>query len=390
MKHTAMVLAVPALVLSVVGTGRSQNAQTSRPAQTITRAGSQAPSKGPAEYFTGNVTVAPQFPANAAAPYSGHLVTFEAGARSAWHTHPAGQRLVVTAGVGRTAEWGGPVQEIKTGDVIWCPPGVKHWHGASPSTSMTHLALSGTVNNQNVVWMEKVTDTQYNAEARPMNPTQSTNPTQALSAKQRAIIPIAAFTSTGEQERLKTALVEGLEAGLTVNEIKEILVQMYAYAGFPRSLNGIQTFMTLMDERGAKGIKDEIGKEATPLPADLNRDEYGASVRAKLVGQEVIPPPSGYQLFTPVIDTFLKEHLFADIFARDILDHQSRELATNAALASMTGTQSQLQFHLGAAMNVGLTEAQMRDFISVIAAKVGQRESESAQQVLTTVLNSRK
>jgi alkylhydroperoxidase/carboxymuconolactone decarboxylase family protein YurZ len=223
-----------------------------------------------------------------------------------------------------------------------------------------------------------------------MNPTQSTNPTQALSAKQRAIIPIAAFTSTGEQERLKTALVEGLEAGLTVNEIKEILVQMYAYAGFPRSLNGIQTFMTLMDERGAKGIKDEIGKEATPLPADLNRDEYGASVRAKLVGQEVIPPPSGYQLFTPVIDTFLKEHLFADIFARDILDHQSRELATNAALASMTGTQSQLQFHLGAAMNVGLTEAQMRDFISVIAAKVGQRESESAQQVLTTVLNSRK
>ena len=142
-----------------------------------------------------------------------------------------------------------------------------------------------------------------------------------------------------------------------MNEIKEILVQMYAYAGFPRSLSGIQTFMALMDERQAGGIKDQVGKDAAPLPTGTNRDEYGAKVRARLAGQEVIPPPSGYQLFTPVIDTFLKERLFADIFARDVLDHRSRELATIGGLASMTGTQSQLQFHLGAALNVGLTEA---------------------------------
>ena len=148
--------------------------------------------------------------------------------------------------------------------------------------------------------------------------------------------------------------------------------------------------MAVMDERRVKGIQDEIGKPATPMPTDWNRDEYGAKVRAMLSGQEVISPPSGYQLFVPVIDTFLKEHLFADIFARDVLDHQSRELATIAALSSMTGTESQLQFHLGAAMNVGLTEAQMRDFISVIEAKVGQREAESAREVLTAVLNSRK
>ncbi|MCG3163403.1 MAG: hypothetical protein JMDDDDMK_04809 [Acidobacteria bacterium] len=164
---------------------------------------------------------------------------------------------------------------------------------------------------------------------------------------------------------------------------------MYAYAGFPRSLSGIQTFMAVMDERQAKGIKDQVGKDATPIPAGMNRNEYGAKVRATLAGQKVIPPPSGYQLFAPVIDTFLKEHLFADIFARDILDHQSRELATISALASMTGTRSQLQFHLGAAMNVGLTEAQMRDFISVLAAWVGESESESAGEALTAVLNSR-
>ncbi|MDB6034969.1 MAG: hypothetical protein JWM16_5307 [Verrucomicrobiales bacterium] len=390
MKHTAILLAVPFLFLSVAGKCRAQSAPEGKPAQTITQAGSQSPSKGPAAYFTGNVTVAPLFPANETAAYSGADITFEAGARSAWHTHPTRQRLVVTAGVGRTAQWGGLVQEIKAGDVIWCPPGVKHWHGASPATPMTHLSLAGEVNNQNVEWMEKVTDEHYNAGTRIMNTTQATNTTHALNAKQQGIIPIAAFTATGEQENLKTALADGLDTGLAVNEIKEILVQMYAYAGFPRSLSGIQTFMAVMDERQAKGIRDVTGKEATPMPADWNRDEYGAKVRARLAGQEVIPPPSGYQLFTPVIDTFLKEHLFADIFARDILDHQDRELATIAALASMTGTRSQLQFHLGSAMNVGLTEGQMRDFLSVLKAKVGDKESESAQEVLTAVFNSRK
>ena len=212
---------------------------------------------------------------------------------------------------------------------------------------------------------------------------------QALNAKQRSIIPIAAFTADGDMERLRTALNEGLDAGLTVNEIKEILVQMYAYAGFPRSLNGIHSFMAVMDARQAKGIKDEMGKEATPVHANLNKDEYGAKVRARLAGQAVIPPPSGYQLFTPVIDTFLKEHLFADIFARDNLDYQNRELATIAALAAMTDTAGQLRFHLGAAMNTGLTEAQMKDFISVLKAKVGNKEAGRASEVLTEVLSNR-
>lgn len=214
--------------------------------------------------------------------------------------------------------------------------------------------------------------------------------TQALSPKQQSIVTISAFTANGDLEKLKTALNEGLDAGLTINEIKEILVQLYAYAGFPRSLNGINTFMAIMEERQKKGIKDKIGKEATPMPADMNKDEYGAKVRAKLAGSDVIPPPSGYQLFVPIIDKFLKEHLFADIFGRDTLDYQSRELATISALASMTGTASQLRFHFGAAMNTGLTEPQMKEFISVLEAKVGKKEAESASQVLTVVLQSKK
>ena len=209
----------------------------------------------------------------------------------------------------------------------------------------------------------------------------------ALNPKQQSIIAISSFTANGNLEKLKGALNEGLDAGLTVNEIKEI--QLYAYAGFPRSLNGINTFMAVMDERKAKGISDKEGREASPMPANWNRDEYGAQVRARLGGRDTIPAPSGYQLFAPVIDTFLKEHLFADIFARDNLDHQSRELATISTLASIPGLGGQLQFHMNAAMNTGLNEAQMKNFISVLAECVGTNEAQAANTVLTRVLASR-
>lgn len=212
---------------------------------------------------------------------------------------------------------------------------------------------------------------------------------RVLNQKQESVITIAAFTANGDMPRLKTALNEGLDAGLTVNEIKEILVQMYAYAGFPRSLNGLGAFMAVLDERQAKGIKDVMGKDASPIPEELNRDEYGAKVRAKLAGQEVIPPPGGYQLFTPIIDKFLKEHLFADIFARDVLTFQERELATIAALTSMPGLEGPLSFHLGAAMNTGLTEEQMKAFIVVIKSKVGSKEADSVNKLVTELLAKR-
>jgi 4-carboxymuconolactone decarboxylase len=218
----------------------------------------------------------------------------------------------------------------------------------------------------------------------------SMNEKQTLSDRQKSIVTIAAFTASGDLKELKTSLNEGLDSGLTVNEIKEILVQMYAYAGFPRSLNGITTFMEVLDKRQAKGIKDEIGKGASPVPADFDKDEYGAKVRAKLAGRDDLPPPSGWQLFVPVIDTFLKEHLFADIFVRDVLSHQGRELATIAALANMTGTEGQLRFHFGAAINTGLTETQMKDFISILNDKIDKKNAENAEEVLNTVLNSRK
>lgn len=131
--------------------------------QQIALAGSQASAAGPAEYFTGRARVDPLFPADDNIQASGAYVTFEPGARSAWHTHPAGQRLVVVSGVGLTQEWGKPVQEIRPGDVVVCPPGVKHWHGAAPRTAMTHLAVTGVVDGKSVQWMEQVSDDQYHA-----------------------------------------------------------------------------------------------------------------------------------------------------------------------------------------------------------------------------------
>ncbi|MET3919066.1 quercetin dioxygenase-like cupin family protein [Variovorax sp. OAS795] len=147
--------------LNTMGAG-AEPAPAAGAAQQIARAGSQPSAAGPAEYFTGRVRVDPVWPATEALNASGGMVTFEPGARSAWHTHPAGQRLVVQSGLGLTQEWGQPVQEIRPGDVVWCPPGVKHWHGAAPFTALVHLAVTGTVNGKNVEWMEKVTDAQYN------------------------------------------------------------------------------------------------------------------------------------------------------------------------------------------------------------------------------------
>jgi quercetin dioxygenase-like cupin family protein len=127
----------------------------------IKRVGSQPSGKGPAEYFTGAVRLDPLFQAPQPARVVCASVTFEPGARTAWHTHPLGQTLIVTAGSGRVQRWGGPMEEIRPGDVIWIPPGEKHWHGASAKTAMTHIAIQEALEGKTVDWLEKVSDEQY-------------------------------------------------------------------------------------------------------------------------------------------------------------------------------------------------------------------------------------
>jgi 4-carboxymuconolactone decarboxylase len=206
---------------------------------------------------------------------------------------------------------------------------------------------------------------------------------QPLSAKQQSIIPIAAFTANGDLQKLKSALHEGLDAGLTVNEIKEILVQMYAYTGFPRSLNGINTFMDVIKEREQKGIKDKPGKEPGPLPVNKSSIELGTEIQTRLAGR---PVTGAIYTFAPAIDQFLKGHLFGDIFGRDNLDFASREIATISALSSMDGVNSQLEAHLRIGFNSGLGEVQMRSLVDVLQAKVGKREADNANSALNKVM----
>lgn len=207
-----------------------------------------------------------------------------------------------------------------------------------------------------------------------------------LDRKNQAIIPIAALTASGEIEKLKVNLNKGLEAGLTINEIKEALVQMYAYAGFPRSLNGLSAFMEVLDERKKNGITDIIGHESKPLPTDRTSLEFGTNNQTMLIGTEVKGPLFE---FSPEIDTYLKAHLFGDIFQRDSLSWKQREIATIAALANLKGVNNQLSAHYNISMNNNISVSELKAFIRIIETHCGTQVSENAQQVLETVLKNK-
>ncbi|WP_082008483.1 carboxymuconolactone decarboxylase family protein [Photobacterium gaetbulicola] len=203
--------------------------------------------------------------------------------------------------------------------------------------------------------------------------------------KEKAIIPIAAFTASGNIDELKVSFTEGLEAGLTINEIKEVLVQLYVYAGFPRSLNGLTAFMEVMSEREANGVKDTVGKSASPLPTDQTSLEFGTVNQTKLIGA----PLSGALFdFSPQVDEYLKAHLFGDIFERDVLTWKEREIATIAALANIPGVNSQLASHYNISMNNDITPAQLQAFVKVLERKCGAAIAENAQAVLAQVLST--
>jgi len=353
--------------------------------QQIMRAGSQASSVGPEDHFTGRARVDPLFALDDGSNAAGAYVTFEPGARSAWHTHPAGQRLVVTSGTGLTQEWGRPVQEIHPGDVVSCPPGVKHWHGAAPTTAMTHLAVTGSVDRTTVTWMEKVSDAQYNAAgAAAPRGHETMMAEQTLSAKQQAIPVIAVFTATSDMAKLHASLNQGLDAGLTISESKEILVQLYAYVGFPRSLNALGALMKVVEARKQRGIHDAAGREPSrAIPTGDALLAIGTANQTKISGAPVRGPLFE---FAPIINQYLQAHLFGDIFERDNLDWQSRELATVGALAATPGAEPQLRSHMAASMRVGVTRGQLRHLTEVLADRGEVDAAQRATDALTQAL----
>ncbi|RZJ93050.1 MAG: carboxymuconolactone decarboxylase [Hymenobacter sp.] len=213
---------------------------------------------------------------------------------------------------------------------------------------------------------------------------------EPLTKRQQALVTISALTAKGDLPKLHDALGQGLDNGLTINEEKEVLAQLYAYCGFPRSLNGLTTLMKVVDERKAQGKHDAVGKDASPIISTEPKYERGKKNLEKLTGKPETGPKTGANAFSPEIDVFLKEHLFADIFERDVLTFQERELATIAALVSLGGVEPMLQAHLGMGLNTGLTEAQLRQVLALEEKSIGKQEAEAGRAVLTKVLEARK
>lgn len=204
-----------------------------------------------------------------------------------------------------------------------------------------------------------------------------------LSPRDAGIVTVAAFTAQGDLENLRPALNQALDAGMTVNEVKEVLLHLYAYSGFPRCLNGLNTLISVLEERKAAGIEDVVGRDATPVDPNRDRLANGTKTQTELVGR----PVSGKTYdFAPFANTLLREHLFNDLFERDLLTYQEREFATVGALAGIGNVNPQLAGHMRCSLNVGITEEQLQEAVSLLGERVGQKTGDNAQSVLEKVL----
>lgn len=215
-----------------------------------------------------------------------------------------------------------------------------------------------------------------------MSAQESTTFNEELNIQEQSLVNISALTSVGKLEDLQEELHIALDAGVTINEIKEALTQLYAYCGFPKSLNAIGVFKNVVDNRTAKGIKDIEGKEIVVENNNPDKYEQGRKVLEVLSKTPQARPAPGFGEFVPRIDAFLKEHLFADVFHSDVLTYQQRELVTISSLAAMTGTESQLDYHLTAGINMGLTKKKLRKISELIEKNINKTQADLFDTVL--------
>ncbi len=211
---------------------------------------------------------------------------------------------------------------------------------------------------------------------------QETKTNQNLNTKEQSLVKISSLTAIGNLENLKVQLNAGLDSGLTINEIKEALVQLYAYCGFPRSLNAINTFKTVLDERKAKSVNDVEGKKIIVENYVADKYEQGRKTLETLTKTPQAKPAPGFGEFSPRIDAFLKEHLFADIFISDVLTYKNRELVTISALASLDGVEGQLQSHINMGKNTGITENQLAELADLVQEFVNKTQANTVRKII--------
>ena len=311
-------------------------------------------------------------------------VTFEPGCRNSWHSHKAGQLLIATAGIGYYQEKGQPARRLFPGDIVEIAPGVEHWHGAAPDSWFAHIAITTNPQENATVWLSTVSNKQYE-EAVNGAETRYSEANRVLAEREQAIVAVASYTGTGDLENLKQAFVQALDAGMTVNEINEVVIHAYAYCGFPRSLRAIQTLMQVVEERKADGITDVIGRGASIITDNRSRYERGCDVLAEISGVPADAPKAGYAIFAPTIERFLKEHLFADLFERDLLTYRERELTTVSVLAGVGGVEPMFGSHAAICMHLGVTPEQLSAMLNIVEMNLGKTYSEPLRKVLNQI-----
>jgi len=212
---------------------------------------------------------------------------------------------------------------------------------------------------------------------------------QVMDTKRQHIAEIAALTGRGDLAGLESALVAGLDDGMTVNELKEVMVHAYAYCGFPRALRGLQTLVAVLDGRKAAGAEVNWGREASPITDTRPKYERGRDILAEISGVPADAPKADYAVLAPEIEVFLKEHLFADLFERDVLTYAEREIATVAILAAIGGVEPMMKGHMGIALNVGVTPDELRGLLALVERRIGRSEADAGRMVLDEVLQGK-
>jgi 4-carboxymuconolactone decarboxylase len=396
----SMVASRPALAEQPSPRGAIASPAGAKAAMEFKRSGTQPSQKGPAEYFTGTVRIDPLFQAHDPARASGAYVTFEPRARSAWHTHPLGQLLIATSGAGRVQQWGGPVEEIRAGDVVWTPPGVKHWHGAAPTTAMTHLAIQEALNGKAVDWMENVTDEQYGAASdHSSGPTASRQQDELamvapalaryagvvtgdlwkrpdLSPRDRSLVTVAALIARRQTTEMPHYFDLALDSGVTPGELSEVITHLSFYSGWP---NGMAAAAVARDVFGRRGVRaDQLPAASGDL---LPLDKATEAQRAAKVEQD-------FGSVAPGVVKYTADILFRDLWLRPGLAPRDRSLVTVSALVA-SGQVAQVTYHLNRAMDAGLTRAQASEMLTQLAFYAGWPSVFSAMPVVKDVFEKR-
>jgi 4-carboxymuconolactone decarboxylase len=395
-----IVLAFPAILRAQDGVAEKQESRIE-----IKRRGSQPPTEAPAEHFTGRVRIEPLFQENDPSHTSAAYVTFEPGAHSAWHTHPLGQILIVTAGTCWVQRWGDAIEELRPGDAVWIPPGQKHWHGASPTSAMTHIAIQGAVDGKNIDWMEKVTEEQYH-----MKPSSKTNAqpdafwslltlddvrmvapaleryTQTtladlwkrpgLSARDRCLVTVAVLITRNQATELPSYLNRALDNGVKPGEISEVITHLAFYSGWANAMSAVAVAKEVFRAHGIGG--DQLPPASGPL---LSIDKAAEGQRAVSVEQNVGPVAPGVVQYT-------SDPLFHDLWLRPALAPRDRSLVTVSALIA-SGQVAQISYHLNRAMDNGLTKSEASEVLTQLLFYAGWPNVFSAIPVAKEVFEKR-